>query len=185
MCKEATHNTIDCNLNAKNHRVVYKIEVIPNDQGQWTNFRSNDYNLRGGNNGQGRYNCWGGYNNQGWYQNNFGRRPGCWVCYKYNHLSAECPYKDRIDLKYYNTCGVGDHSLDDCPIMHENIINKKSINILLFVPKRDVHSVKNLQIIIQCGIRTGYDKDTIEPINNIDKKDYPNSKKKKDLFINT
>ena len=98
-------------MNAKNHKVVYKIEVVPNDQGHSTNFRSNGYNPRGGYNGRGRYNSRGGYNNQGRYQNNFGGRPRCWVCYKDNHLSTECPYKDRIDLKYYNTCGDGDHSL--------------------------------------------------------------------------
>ena len=68
--------------------------------------------------------------------------------------------------------------------MLENIISKKLVNILLCVPKSDVHSVKNLQIITRCGTRTGYDKNTIEPINHIEKNDYPNSKKQKDLFKN-
>ena len=131
----------------KNHRVVYKREVVPNDQGQSTNFRNNGYNPRGASNGRGRYNGRGGYNNQGRYQNNSTRRPRCWVCHKDNHLSAKCPYKDILDLKYCNTCGVGDHSLEDCPIMLEKIINKKSVSSLLCVPKSDVHSVKNLQII--------------------------------------
>ena len=101
----------------------------------------------------------------------------CWVCYKDNHLSTKCPYKDRIDLKYCNTCGVGDHSLEDCPIMLENIINKKSVNNLSCVPKSDVHSVKNLQVITRHGTRIGYDNDIIEPIKHIEKNDYPNSKK--------
>ena len=60
--------------------------------------------------------------------------------------------------------------------MLENIINKKLVNNLSCV---DVHSVKNLQIITRCGTRTGYDKDTIEPIKHIEKNDYPNSKKQK------
>ena len=53
ICEEPTHNTIDYELNAKNHRVVYKTKVISNDQNQLTNFRSNSYNSRGGYNGQG------------------------------------------------------------------------------------------------------------------------------------
>ena len=65
--------------------------------------------------------------------------------------------------------------------MLEKIINKNSIKSLSCVPKSDVHSVKNLQIITQCGTRTVYDKDTIEPIKNIEKNDYPNSEKHKDL----
>jgi hypothetical protein len=68
--------------------------------------------------------------------------------------------------------------------MLENIINKKLVNNLSCLPKSDVHSVKNLQIIIQCGTRTGYDKDTIEPIKHIEKNEYPNSQKQKDLFKN-
>ena len=68
--------------------------------------------------------------------------------------------------------------------MLEKIINKKSVNNLSCVPKSDVHSVKNIQIITRCGTRIGYDKDTIEPIKNIDKTDYPNSQKQKDLFRN-
>ena len=63
-------------------------------------------------------------------------------------------------------------------------MNKKSVNILSCVPKSDVHNVKNLQIITQCDTRTSYDKDTIEPIKIIDKNDYPNSQKQKELFRN-
>ena len=68
--------------------------------------------------------------------------------------------------------------------MVEKIINKKLVNNVSCVPKSDVHSVKNLQIITRCGTRTGYDKDTIEPIKNIEKNDYPNSQKQKELFKN-
>ena len=87
-------------------------------------------------------------------------------------------------MKYCTTCGVGDHSLEDCPIMLEKIMDKKSVNSLSCVPKSDVHSVKNLQIITRCGTRTSYDKDTIKPIKHIEKNDYPNSKKHKELFRN-
>ena len=80
-------------------------------------------------------------------------------------------------MKYCTTCGVGDHSLEDCPIMLEKIMNKKSVNSLSCVPKSDVHNVKNIQIITRFGTRNGYDKDTIEPIKIIDKNDYRNSQK--------
>ena len=61
--------------------------------------------------------------------------------------------------------------------MFEQIINKKLVNNLSCVPKSDVHNVKNLQIITWFDTRSGYDKDTIEPIKIIDKNDYPNSQK--------
>ena len=64
------------------------------------------------------------------------------------------PYKDRIDLKYCNACGVGYHSLEDFPIMLENIINKKLVKNLSCVPKSDVHNVKKLQIITGFGTIT-------------------------------
>ena len=66
--------------------------------------------------------------------------------------------------------------------MLEKIINKKSVNNLLWVPKSDVHSAKNLQVITRCGTRTSYDKDITEPIKYIEKNDYPNCKKQKNLF---
>ena len=77
ICEEPTHNAIDYELNAKNHRVLYKTKVVLNDQNQSTNFRSNGYNASGGYNGRGRYNGRGGYNNQGRYQNNSTRRSRC------------------------------------------------------------------------------------------------------------
>lgn len=103
--------------------------------------------------------------------------PRCWLCYKENYLTADCPYKDRLDLKYYNTYGVGDHSLEECPIMLENIINKKSVNSLSCVPRSNVHCAKNIQVITRCGTRTGFDKNTTEPIKHIEKNDYPNCQK--------
>jgi hypothetical protein len=161
---------------------MYKTEVIPNDQNQSTNFRINGYNSRGGYNGRGRYKGLGGYNSQSQYQNNYTRRPRCWICHKENHLSADCPYKERIDLKFCNTCGVGDHSLEDCPIMLEKIINKKIVNSLFFVPKSNVQCAKNLQVITRYGRRIGLDKNTTKPIKHIEKNDYPNCQTQKELF---
>ena len=66
--------------------------------------------------------------------------------------------------------------------MLEKITNKMLVNNLSCVPKSDVHSAQNLQVIIWCGTRTRYDKDIIEPIKHTEKNDYPNSQKKKDLF---
>ena len=48
--------------------------------------------------------------------------------------------------------------------------------------KSDVHCAKNLQVITRCGTRTSSDKDITEPIKHIEKNDYPNCQKHKDLF---
>ena len=46
-----------------------------------------------------------------------------------------------------------------------------------------MHSAKNIQVITRCGARIGFDKNTTEPINHIEKNyDYPNCQKHKDLF---
>ena len=66
--------------------------------------------------------------------------------------------------------------------MLENIINKKLVNNLSCVPKSDVHSAKNIQVITRCGTRTGFDRDITKPIKHIEKNDYPNCQKQKDLF---
>lgn len=66
--------------------------------------------------------------------------------------------------------------------MLENIINKKSVNSLSCVPRSNVHCAKNIQVITRCGTRSGFDKNTIEPIKNIEKNDYPNCQKQKDLL---
>ena len=60
ICEEPTHNTLDYELNAKNHRAVYKTKVVPNDQNRSTNYRNNGYNSRGVYNGWGRFNGQGG-----------------------------------------------------------------------------------------------------------------------------
>ena len=135
-----THTMTNCVLNAKNHRSVYKTEVVLTDQNRSTNYRSNDYS-GGGYSGQGRFYGRGGYN-----QNRYDppKGPKCWSCHNDGHISADCPYKDKIDLKFCNTCGVGEHSLEDYPIMLEKIINKKTINTLSCVPKSNIADTKNL-----------------------------------------
>ena len=77
---------------------------------------------------------------------------------------------------------MGDHSLEDFPIMLEKIINKKSVNSLSCVPRSNVNFSKNLQVITRCGTRTGFDKNTIAPIKHIQKNDYPNCQTRKELF---
>ena len=55
---------------------------------------------------------------------------------------------------------MGDHSLEDCLVMLENIINKKSVNSLSCVPKSNLHCAKNIKVITRYGTRTGFDKNT-------------------------
>jgi hypothetical protein len=41
-------------------------------------------------------------------------------------MSPDCLLKERTDLKFCNVCGVGDHSLEDFPIILEKLIKKKT-----------------------------------------------------------
>jgi hypothetical protein len=77
---------------------------------------------------------------------------------------------------------VGEHSLEDCPIMLENIMNKKTVNTLSCVPKTNMSYVKNLQVITRHGTKTGLDKNETKPIKIIKKDDYPNTDKQKELY---
>ena len=77
---------------------------------------------------------------------------------------------------------MGDHFLEDCPIMLEKIMNKKTVNSLSYVPKTDMNYVKNLQVITRYGTRTRPDKNESEPIKCIQKYDYPNCDKQKQLY---
>ena len=63
--------------------------------------------------------------------------------------------------------------------MLEKIISKKSVNSLSCVPKSNVHYDKNIQVITRCGTRTGFDKNTTEPIKHIERNDYPNCQTQK------
>jgi hypothetical protein len=59
--------------------------------------------------------------------------------------------KDRIDLKFCNICGVGDHSLEECPIVLDKIMTRKNVNLLHAVSKEEVLNSKNLNIITRSG----------------------------------
>ena len=61
-------------------------------------------------------------------------------------------------------------------------MNKKTINTLSCVPKTNMSYVKNLQAITRHGTKTGLDKNDPEPIKCIQKDDYPNCDKQKELF---
>ena len=45
-----------------------------------------------------------------------------------------------------------------------------------------MHCAKNMQVITRCGTRTRFDINELDPINHIERNDYPNCKKQKDLF---
>ena len=85
-------------------------------------------------------------------------------------------------MKFCNTCGVGEHSLEDCPIMFEKIINKKIVNTLSCVPKSNITDTKNLQVITRHGTKTGLDKNEPELLKITQKDDYPNIDKQKELY---
>ena len=52
-------------------------------------------------------------------------------------------------------CGVGEHSLEDCPTMLEKINNKKNVNVLSCVQKHDILTTKNLHIVTRQGTKQG------------------------------
>lgn len=85
-------------------------------------------------------------------------------------------------MKFCNTCGVGEHSLEDCPIMLEKIINKKTANTLSCVPKSNIADTKNLQVITSQGTKTGLDRNEPKILKIIQKDDYPNIDKQKELY---
>ena len=78
----------------------------------------------------------------------------------------------RTDLKFCTICGVGDHSLEDCPTMLGKINEKKNVNVLPSVQMCDVIPTKNLQIVIRQGTKIGNDNPRISKTKNKD--DYPN-----------
>ena len=89
-------------------------------------------------------------------------------------------YKHPTDLKFCTSCGVGNHSLENCPIMLDKINKKKNVNVLSYVQKSDVICTKNLQIVTIQGTKTGNDNPRISKIKS--KNDYPNPIKQKQLY---
>ena len=67
------------------------------------------------------------------------------------YMSPNCPWKETIDLKFCTKCGVGDHSLEDFPIILEKIINNKYVKLLSGVPKEEVLITKKMHIITRHG----------------------------------
>ena len=85
---------------------------------------------------------------------------------KKGNRHTKCPYKDRINHKFYTSCGVVDHPLEDFHTMLEKINNKKNVNVLSSVKKCDVVRTKNLQILARQGTKNGMDNPQISKINN-------------------
>ena len=77
---------------------------------------------------------------------------------------------------------MGEHSLDDCPIMLEKIINKKTVKALSCVPKSNIDDTKNLQVVTRQRTKTGLDRNEPEILKIIQKDDYPNIDKQKELY---
>jgi hypothetical protein len=50
-------------------------------------------------------------------------------------------------------CGIKDHSLEDCPIMLEKVMNKQNVNLLHSVPKHEVLNSNNLHVVTRSGAR--------------------------------
>ena len=94
------------------------------------------------------------------------------MCLNEGRQHAKCPYKEQNDLNFCISCGVGDHSLEDCPTMLEKINKKKKNNVLLSVKKCDVIRTKNLQIVTRQGTKIGNGDPQISKIKK--KNDYPN-----------
>ena len=63
------------------------------------------------------------------------RKVMSFIFFNEEHLSTNCPYKDGMDLKLCTKCGVGEHILEECPLMLEKLSNKMNIHILSGVPK--------------------------------------------------
>ena len=99
----------------------------------WTKEKNNDrqhednrHNEKHKNEG---YRGHGGYRSQGHSNDNYGLgRMRCFVCYREEHLSPNCPWKDKTNLKLCTKCGVKEYSLEDFLVMLEKIVIKKNIN---------------------------------------------------------
>ena len=92
----------------------------------------------------------------------------------------DCPYKDRTDLKFYTSCGVGNLSLEDCPTILDIINKKTNVNVFYCVKKSDIICRKNLHIVTIQGTKIGEDNLRIRRIK--DKNEYPNPIKQKKLY---
>jgi hypothetical protein len=46
---------------------------------------------------------------------------------------------------------VGDHSLEDFPIILDKVMNKIDVNLLHKIPKQDVLNSKNIHVVMRLG----------------------------------
>ena len=96
---------------------------------------------------------------------------------KDDNLFQDCPWKDKTDLKFYGNCGVGEHSLEDCPVMLEKIMNKKNIKSLSsVVDDDDVKCAKKLNVITRNGMDTNNVEISKLRVNNQGQPDVSNKK---------
>ena len=72
-------------------------------------------------------------------------------------MGIECPYKDQTNLNFCTKCGVGDHSLEDCPIMLEKIMAKRNVIPLSRVHKNYLVNTRNLHIVTRQGTKISED----------------------------
>ena len=79
---------------------------------------------------------------------------------------VDCPYKDRTDLKFYNSCAVGDLSLEDCPTILDKINKNPNVNVFYCVQKSDIICRKNLHIVTIQGAKIGEDNPRISRNND-------------------
>ena len=77
------------------------------------------------------------------------------MCYSEDHLIPNYPWRDRTKLKFCTKSGVGDHSLEYCPIMIDALNKIRNFNVLPCVPKNDAAITKNMQIITRQGMKIG------------------------------
>ena len=162
ICEVKSHMTADCHLNLKNQQ-NYQAVYQTNNMAQNNDNVSNEQNVPNNRQYEGRrYECRfdnrrGGFGGQEWFFGNHNNRPWrliqCFTCYKEGHRYADCPYKDRTDLKFCTSCGVGDHSLEDCPTILEKINKNKNVNVLSCVKKSDIIRTKNLHIVTRQGTK--------------------------------
>ena len=178
ICDENNHNTSQCALNMENnpnYHTIYQIEAINQNQQNTRNYWNNDCNQKGGFNNHSWFNS-----NQGKIFGGQGRKPKCYICFNQDHLSPNCPLKDKTNLKFCTKCGVKDHSLEDCPIIIRKIMSNKNVNLLSRVPKHEILNRKNLQIVTRQGTKSGEgNQNTIKVI--IIKNDYPNLSEQKEI----
>lgn len=152
ICEENEHDTSNYPFNLRNkpNYQVYQAQSTNQNQQLERNFQQNNYN----NNRRGGF--WhGGHLNQGYRQSGPQRsKPRCYIRLKDDHLFQDCPWQDKIDLKFCGNCGVMGHSLEDCLVMLERITNKKNVDLPSCVSKNELKCIKNANIITRNGTNT-------------------------------